>query len=82
MIFLWLLSAAALIGFLRLITAPIRRIWKILLNLFFGFACLILLNLIGCAVGFHIGINVLTAVIVGAFGLPGVLLLFALQWLL
>lgn len=81
-VLLWVLAAAALIVFLKLITAPIRLIWKILLNLFFGAVCLVLVNLIGCAIGFQIGISVFSAAVVGVLGLPGVLLLLALQWLL
>ena len=82
MILLWIIVAVALFGFLRLITAPIRLLWKLLLNMFFGLLCLILVNLIGCAVGFQIGIGLFSVAVVAALGLPGVLLLFALQWLL
>lgn len=82
MIFLWILAALGVIGFLKLITAPIRLAWKLLLNLFFGFVCLLLLNLLGCAVGMQIGISLVSVAVVAILGLPGTLLLLALQWLL
>lgn len=79
---LCVLAAVCLFLLFRLITAPIRWIWKVLLNTFFGFLCLLLINLLGCAVGFQIGISAVTATTVGILGLPGALLLLALEWLL
>ena len=81
MIVLLLLAALGTVLFLKLITAPIRLVWKLLLNLFFGFVCLLLLNLLGCAFGVQIGISPVTVAVVAVLGLPGALLLLALQWL-
>lgn len=75
-------AAASAVLCLKLLTAPIRFFWKLILNWFFGWLFLLLLNLLGCAFGFHIGISAFTALIVGFLGIPGTLLLFALQWLL
>ncbi len=77
-----LAAALAVWLFVRLIVAPIRWIWKILLNVFCGWGCLIALNFIGSFVGFHLGMTVWSALIVGALGIPGLVLLGALQWLL
>lgn len=82
MIGLWLLALLGVIVFLKLITAPIRLVWKLLLNLFFGFVCLLFINLLGCAVGVQIGISLVTVTVVAVLGLPGALLLLALQWFL
>ncbi len=78
-----LITAAVMAALcLKLLTAPIRLIWKLLLNFFFGVLFLILLNLIGCAFGFHIGISAFSAAVVGFLGIPGTFLLLTLQWLL
>jgi inhibitor of the pro-sigma K processing machinery len=45
---------------------------KILLNGIFGVALLYIVNLVGANFGFSIGINVVTALIAGILGIPGV----------
>lgn len=77
--------AAALVGLyllLRIITAPIRLGWKLLLNTFCGYAILLLLNVLSGVTGIVFAINAATAVIVGFLGLPGIALLLVLRWLL
>lgn len=82
MIVLLIVAAVFLCVLLKLITAPVRLAWKLVINLFFGVLCLVLFNLIGCAVGFQIGISPFTAAVVAILGLPGALMLLPLQWLL
>ena len=64
----------------RIMTAPIRLIWKLALNLVCGFAALILLNVLGGFLGIALGINLLSAMVIGFLGLPGLglLLIFRL----
>ena len=45
---------------------------KILLNGIFGVILLYLVNLVGAEYNFYIGINVVTALIAGILGIPGV----------
>lgn len=45
---------------------------KILLNGIFGVIILYLVNLVGANFGFSIGINIVTALIAGILGIPGV----------
>lgn len=58
---------------------------KIILKLFYnallGAAALIIVNLIGKLVSYHIALNVVTAVVVGILGLPGFILLIILKLL-
>ena len=60
--------------------AHIRLVWKLAVNLLCGFAALVFLNFLGAIIGIKLGFNLLTAVIVGFLGLPGVgfLLIFNL----
>ena len=50
-------------------------IFKILLNTLLGFVVLFIINLIGTIFGFSIPINLISALVVGFLGLPGLILL-------
>lgn len=54
---------------------PIKLIAKLLVNSILGVILLYIINIIGTMCGFHIGINLITALIVGLLGIPGALLL-------
>ncbi|MBO6093293.1 MAG: pro-sigmaK processing inhibitor BofA family protein [Oscillospiraceae bacterium] len=81
-IMLLALAVIVVIVLVRVISAPIRLIFKLLINTIIGFAILFLVNLIGQNFGITIEMNVLHAVIVGIFGIPGVIVLILLQLLL
>ena len=81
-IMLLALAVIVVIVLVRVISAPIRLIFKLLINTIIGFAILFLVNLIGQNFGITIEMNVLHAVIVGIFGIPGVVVLILLQFLL
>jgi len=67
---------------LKLLVLPIRWFWKIFVNSACGFLCLWLLNSISGFTGLLFPINSVTALIAGFLGLPGILLLAVLQWIL
>lgn len=52
---------------------------KILLNGIFGVILLYIVNLIGANFGITIGINIVTAIIAGTLGIPGVIALVLFQ---
>lgn len=58
---------------------------KIILKLFYntllGAAALIIVNLIGKLMNFHIALNLVTAIVVGILGIPGFILLIILRLL-
>lgn len=72
----------ALYLFGRIFAMPIKWILRLLANALLGGAVLIAINVVGGPLGFHIGINPVTALVVGLLGLPGVLLLLLLSLLL
>ena len=74
--------AVVVIICLRIFTKPIRLVFKLLLNIAFGFLALLILNFLGGFIGIELGVNWLNAAIVGILGLPGVALLLILRWLL
>ena len=52
---------------------------KILLNGIFGVILLYIVNLVGANFGITIGINIITALIAGTLGIPGVIALILFQ---
>ena len=71
LILIGLIGVLVLFVVLKLLKWPL----KILLNGIFGVFILYIVNLIGVNFGFSIGINVITALITGILGIPGVAVL-------
>ncbi|WP_132246135.1 pro-sigmaK processing inhibitor BofA family protein [Marinisporobacter balticus] len=69
-----------IVGYILLI--PIKWTMKLMYNGIIGGIVLILLNLIGSFWNIHIAINPITALIAGILGVPGVVLMVVLQYLL
>ena len=66
----------------RVFIVPLKMIVKIIFNSILGVLLLYVINFIGATFGFHIGLNVLTAIFVGVLGVPGAILLMILKlWL-
>lgn len=79
-----LLIAALVVGailILKILTKPIRWIFKLLLNAAFGFVLLFLVNFFGDPVGIYIGVNFVNALVAGFLGVPGVILMVLLHFL-
>lgn len=76
-----LIYVACIIGIIiigKIFIIPIKIIVKILINSILGAILLYVINLIGAMWGLHIGINAITALIVGILGIPGAILLLIL----
>ena len=58
---------------------PIRIILKLVINSCLGMLIIFIINLIGQSFSFHIGLNILNAIIVGILGIPGAALLIILK---
>ena len=73
-----LLGAAVIVAvyvLIKIIAAPIKKIFKLLLNAVCGLLLLFIANFIGGFFNFAIPVNILTCIIAGAFGIPGVIFL-------
>ncbi len=77
-----IIIALAIFLLLKIISLPIRLIWKLVINTACGFACLVAVNLLGPYTGVLFDLNLVTAAIVGFLGLPGIVLLFVLHFFL
>lgn len=81
-VFYCILTVAAIFVLLKIITAPIRLIFKLLLNGVCGLLVVVLLNLLAAWTGVMLALNWVTALIVAVLGLPGVGVLMLLHFLL
>ena len=76
-----MLGAAVVFVILRIkiLSAPIRFIFKMALNALLGFVVLFIFNFFGDFIGLNIPVTLVSALITGFFGVPGVLFLVLLQ---
>lgn len=65
----------------RILYFPLKWLARLIGNAIIGGIILYIFNFIGGFWGLNIGINVITALIVGILGIPGVVLLLVLQWI-
>jgi len=77
LIYLGCLIGIIVVG--KIFIVPIKFIIKLLINSIIGGILLYAINLVGAMWGFHIGINLITAVTVGLLGIPGAILLVVIQ---
>lgn len=71
-----------LILLIKIITTPLKLIVKILIHAALGYVALFIFNFIGAWFGITIPITLLSAVVAGVFGVPGVAVLLILQFIL
>ncbi|MBO4915156.1 MAG: pro-sigmaK processing inhibitor BofA family protein [Oscillospiraceae bacterium] len=78
-IVLGFLCAFAVLGVIRLFSAPLRLALKVLINTLLGFAALFVINLASGLTGFSLGMNLFNALVIGILGVPGLVLLVLLK---
>lgn len=66
----------------RVLIMPLKIVIKLVYNGLIGGVVLLLINFIGGHVGLHIALNPVTALVVGFLGVPGVVMLLILQYIL
>lgn len=66
----------------RVLLIPLKFLFKLIINGLVGGAILWVINLIGSYFGFNVALNPVTALVVGFLGIPGVILLFALKYIM
>lgn len=66
----------------RIFIVPIKKILKLVLNSVLGGLIIFIINLIGANFGFHIGLNIITSLVVGLLGLPGAVCLIIVKLLI
>lgn len=76
------LTGLALVLLTLIFTSPMRFLFKFLLNGVLGLCWLVLFNFIGSFIGIGIGVNVMSSLVAGVLGFPGVALLLLLRLIL
>lgn len=78
----FLIAIIGLFVVVRLLAWPLKILIKLIINAVLGTLLLFLVNLVGAHFGFVIGINFITALIAGFFGIPGVIFLLIFKFIL
>jgi inhibitor of the pro-sigma K processing machinery len=65
----------------RVFLVPMKVMLKFVYNALLGGIIIIIINFVGCLIGFKIALNVFTALIIGLLGIPGIFLLIVLKFI-
>ena len=79
LIFMLIAVVMSLVVVLKIAAAPIKLIFKLMLNALSGFLLLLLANFVSGFFDFSISINLINCLISGVFGIPGVAFLIDLK---
>ncbi|MDD4803129.1 MAG: pro-sigmaK processing inhibitor BofA family protein [Syntrophomonas sp.] len=66
----------------QVIMKPVKLLWKLVTNSIIGLVLLLLVNYGAARFGFILPVNVITILVAGFLGIPGILLLICFQLLL
>ncbi|HHX87992.1 MAG TPA: SigmaK-factor processing regulatory BofA [Firmicutes bacterium] len=66
----------------RILYQPLKVVLRILLHLLLGGGIIALYNVIGASWNLTVGLNVVSAFLVGVMGLPGLVMLIGLKYIL
>ncbi|WP_125154810.1 pro-sigmaK processing inhibitor BofA family protein [Clostridium rectalis] len=78
----FLIAILGLVVLVKLFAWPLTILFKLIVNGVLGVILLFLINSVGTLFNFYIGINAVTALISGFFGIPGVIFLIVFKTLL
>ena len=76
-----ILSTVAVIVIAKVFSWPFRKIFKLVLNIALGLIMILIVNVFGQNIGLHIPFNIVTALISGILGLPGVICLIVINYI-
>jgi len=81
-IFAYIVGIMMLFLVAKLLILPVKIVWKLAVNALVGGITLLIINFIGGFFGLYIQINIITALITGILGVPGVVMILILQYIL
>lgn len=64
---------------IKILYLPFKMFFHLLLSAFCGGLLLVIFNFVSSGWGFQIGVNLVTAAVVGIMGIPGIIMLLILQ---
>lgn len=74
------ISIVALIIITRILNIPFTKIIKLIINSILGAVLIFVINQMTTTFGIHIGLNIITSVFIGIFGIPGAVLLMIINF--
>lgn len=78
----WIIGVLIVFAFGKAMLLPLKVILRLVINGIIGGIVILLINLLGAPLGFRISLNPASALVAGILGLPGVILLVILKYLL
>lgn len=78
----WVVGVLIVFAFGKAMLLPLKIILRLVINGIIGGIVILIINLIGSPLGFTIALNPVSALTAGILGLPGVILLVILKFLL
>lgn len=75
------LTVIAVLVIVKLLSWPFRKIIKLVINISLGLVMIWLVNTFGVGLGIAIPFNVITALVSGLLGVPGVICLIILNFI-
>ena len=71
----------SMVGVIKILAAPVKLVFKILINAASGFVLLIVANIISGFFDFSLPIDFINCLVSGVFGIPGVAFLIVIKLL-
>lgn len=78
----WIVGVLIVFAFGKAMLLPLKVILRLVINGIIGGIVILIINLVGTTIGFTISLNPVSALVAGILGLPGVILLVILKYLL
>lgn len=78
----WVIGVLIVFAFGKAMLLPLKILLRLVINGILGGIAIIIINLIGAPLGFTISFNLFSAFVAGILGLPGIILLVILKFLL
>jgi inhibitor of the pro-sigma K processing machinery len=78
----WVAGVLIVLALGKALLLPMKVILKLIINGVLGGIAIFLINLLGQPIGFFIPLNIVSALVAGILGLPGIILLVILKFLL
>jgi inhibitor of the pro-sigma K processing machinery len=78
----WVAGILIVLALGKVLLLPMKVILRLIINGLLGGLAIFLINLLGQPIGFFIPLNIVSALVAGILGLPGIILLVILKFLL
>lgn len=78
----WIIGVLIILAFGKALLLPLKVVIRLVINGVLGGIAILIINLIGTPLGFTIALNPVSALVAGVLGLPGIILLVILKFLL